>query len=68
MTTTRCKSCAHFAPESPFEALNPYAVDGGQCRISPPVLLVVQGEPVTAWPIVRYTDFCGAWQEAPAPR
>ena len=39
----------------------------GQCRINPPQVVPVDGEPLTLFPTVGNGEWCGKWYPIPTP-
>ena len=39
-----------------------------RCRRFPPYLIVLNGQPIVAWPQVDSEGWCGEWRETPVTR
>jgi len=61
MIERNCTNCRHFerAKSETEEAL-----DFGECRFYPPVMLVLNDEPTSMFPIVDELSVCGQYKAA----
>lgn len=76
MQATHCMACKYWDElDSPswsdgIRSVPPRPVWDGWCRRHPPVIMISLAEhhdlhPATGyWPIARYSDWCGEWEEA----
>jgi hypothetical protein len=56
-----CTNCAHFR-RAPSETAEEQ--DFGECRAHPPLLIVVDDEPVSMYPLVTADEYCGEHRAA----
>lgn len=65
MKSISCGSCLYFSPGLP--STNPARLaQRGQCRRSSPIVDMLDGRPVTLWPITLENQFCGEHEEGRA--
>lgn len=53
-----CTHCAHYRPVEDGEMVLEY----GECRFSPPAVLMLEEGPVSVWPQVYADDHCGQFK------
>ena len=58
MNERNCTNCLHFVRA---ESETAEALEFGECTHSPPVLVVIDDEPTTMFPLVDKGSRCGQW-------